>query len=113
MIREDRSNATDLELVFPDGTIASTYLAILGVPPPDPGAQVVLDAIRDFIYTQLDSRQKKNSLPLDDPARSTDPATEGYFWDGGGGNPDIVTRPYIIVVSWDGERYQYMIRISR
>ncbi len=70
----------------------------------------MLDGIRDHIYSLRDKRQKKNSLPHDDPARAADPATEGYFWDGGGGNPDIVARQLIVTVTWDGERYQYGFR---
>ena len=79
--------------------------------PGDPGSRLVLDGSRDHISSQIASRQKKNSLPRDDPARSTDPATEGYFWDGGGGNPDIVCRQLIVTVAWDGEWYQYSFRV--
>ena len=111
MIRADRSTTLDMELDFGSGLVVTVpYSGFQGVVPDDPGNQLVLDGIRDYIYTQIDSRQKKNSLPQSDPARSTDPATEGYFWDGGGGNPDIVSRPLIVTVAWDGERYQYGFR---
>ncbi len=112
MIREDRSTALDMDLDFGSGLIAAVpYSGFLGVAPGDPGNQLVLDGLREHIYSQIDSRQKKNSLPMDDPDRSADPATEGHFWDGGGGNPDIVSRPLIVSVAWDGERYQYGFRI--
>ncbi len=113
MIREDRSTSLDMELDFGSGLVVEApYSGFLGVTPGDPGSQLVLDAIRNFIYTQIDKRQKKNSLELDDPDRATDPATEGRFWDGGGGNPDIVFRPFIITVTWDGFLYQYSFRVS-
>ncbi len=114
MIREDRSTTLDMELVFGSGLVVTVpYSGFLGVSPGDPGSQLVLDGIRDHIYSQIDERQKKNSLPLDDPDRAIDPAQEGYFWDGGGGNPDIVSRPLIVTVTWDGERYQYSFRRPR
>ena len=110
MIREDRSNTTDLLLVFPGITITVPYSTFAGIAPGDPGNQLILDGIRDWIYTQLDTRKKKSTLPLGDPDRATDPALEGYFWDGQGGNPDIVIRPFIAIVIWDGGRYQYSFR---
>ncbi len=114
MIREDRSNTLDMELDFGSGLVVTVpYSGFQGVSPGDPGSQLVLDGIRDYIYSQIDSRQKKNRLPQDDPARSADPATEGYFWDGGGGNPDIVSCPLIVTVRWDGERYQYSFRVPQ
>ncbi len=111
MIREDRSSTTDLELVFPDRIITVPYAGFQGLAT-EPDDPLVLDAIRDWIHSQLDHRVKKNSLPQDDPDRATDPATESTFWEGGGGNPDIVYRPYIATVTWGGERYQYSFRVT-
>ena len=110
MIREDRSSALSMELDFGSGEVITVlYLGFQGLAA-EPDDPLVLDGIRDHIYSLRDKRQKKNSLPHDDPARAADPATEGYFWDGGGGNPDIVARQLIVTVTWDGERYQYGFR---
>ncbi len=112
MIRENHSTTLDMDLDFGSGLVVTVpYSGFLGVSPGDPGNQLVLDGIRDFIYTKIDKRQKKNSLASDDPARATDPDWEGYFWEGGGGNPDIVSRPLIVRVMWNGTFYQYGFRV--
>ena len=114
MIREDRSTTLDMELDFGSGLVVTVpYSGFQGVAPDDPGNQLVLDDLRAHIYSVIDERVKKNTLPKNEPARDTDPAEEGLFWDGGGGNPDIVSRPLIVTVSWDGERYQYGFRVPR
>jgi hypothetical protein len=109
MIRRDLSTTTDMVLEFPSGTLTVPYSGFMGLQPdmsdPVQAAQVEA-AIQAWIYSQLDERERRNRLPQDDPARDTDPAQEGYFWDG----QDIVTRPYIIGVRWDGERFQYSVR---
>lgn len=110
MIRADRSNTTDLELEFPSGTISVPYSTIAGVIT-DPASPEMLAAVRDWIYSQLDSEIRLNQLPQNDPDRSTDPATESMFWRGNGGQRALVSRPYIVSVTWDGERFQYSFRL--
>ena len=116
MIRADRSTTTTLELEFPSGTLTVPYSTFMGQQPDmsDPVvAQQVADAVRDWIYTQRDETIKVNRLPTDDPAKTTDPATEGSFWRGSGGQKVLVTRELIIFVAWDGERFQYGLRLPR
>ena len=56
MIREDRSTKLDLELDFGSGIVVTVpYSGFLGVSPGDPGNQLVLDAIRDFIHGEIES----------------------------------------------------------
>jgi len=121
MIRADLSTTADLELVFPGGTLAVPYSTFMGLSPDmtDPVvAQQVADAVRDWIYTERETRGwdgviRVNQLPNDDPAKTTDPATEGMFWRGSGGQKVLVAREFIIDVKWDGERFQYGFRVTR
>jgi hypothetical protein len=112
MIRRDSSTDTQLDLEFPSGTISVPYTTILGVPPPDPGAQEVLDGIRDWLYSQLGTRTRLNQLPQGDPDRTADPGREGLFWDETVNPTELVSRPYIITVTWDGTKYQYSFRAA-
>jgi hypothetical protein len=66
-----------------------------------------------FLQDQLDVRQKLNTLPSDDPDRSTDPAQPFLFWDGPGqpGNTDLVSRSVIVEdVVWNGSVYVVTLR---
>ena len=113
MIRADRSTTTRLELDFgDDNPISESYAAIAGVIL-DPASQEMLDAVRDHIYSKIDTVVKRSTIPHNDPAWIADPAEEGLFWRGGGGNPDVVIRPLIVTVTWDGERYQYGFRVPQ
>ena len=69
-----------------------------------------------FLQDQLDFRQKLNTLPNDDPDRSTDPGLPWLFWDGPGqpGNTDLVGRSDVIEsVIWDGSQYVVSVRRAR
>ena len=66
-----------------------------------------------FLQDQIDFRQRLNTLPTDDPDRTTDPAKPWLFWDGPGqpGNTDLVSRSDVITnVVWDGTRYVVSVR---
>ncbi len=55
----------------------------------------------------IETRQRLNTLPRDDPDRDTDPALPYLFWDGLGqlGNTDLVGRCVEVVdVIWDGTK---------
>jgi hypothetical protein len=114
MIREDRSTTLDMELDFGSGLVVTVpYSGFQGAQPGDPGNQLVLDAIRDFIYGEIEDTIRLNQLPQGDPDKTTDPATEAMFWRGSGGQAELVSRPLIVAVAWDGERYQYSFSVPR
>ena len=74
-------------------------------------------AIRALLQEQLTTRTKVRDLPDDDPDRDTDPASfmgERMFWEGQGGNRELVSRSVIVEdVRWDGERYVPRLRRAR
>jgi len=50
----------------------------------------------------LDTRQKLSDLPADDPDKTTDPGLPTLFWEGQGGNAELVGRSIVIEnVTWD------------
>ena len=51
-----------------------------------------LNNYRDLVQAAVDDRSPRSELPDGDPAKTTDPAEPGYFWDG----DDIVTRSAIV-----------------
>ncbi len=111
MIREDRSSILDMELDFGSGlVIIVPYLGFQGLAA-DPDDPLVLNAIRDHIYSLIESTIRLNQLPNDDPDKATDPAQEGFFWRGSGGQAELVSLPLIVTVTWDGTRYQYIFRV--
>ena len=120
MIRADLSSDTDLKLVFPGGTLEAPYSTFMGLQPDmaDPVvAQQVADSVRDWIYSEREARDWDTTIKLkrlsnDDPAKTTDPAEEGSFWRGSGGQTVLVAREFIINVRWDGERFQYGFRVT-
>ncbi len=68
-----------------------------------------------FLQDQLDFRQKLNTLPIDDPDRTTDPNKPWIFWDGPGqpGNTDLVGRADVVEsVVWTGSEYRVTVRRS-
>ncbi len=117
MIREDRSTTLDMELDFGSGFVITVpYSGFQGAQPGDPGGQLVLDGIRDHIYSKFEEEDppiRVNQLPNDDPDKTTDPATEGMFWRGSGGQKVLVSWPLIVTVKWNGERYGYGFRVPR
>lgn len=114
MIRADRSTVNGMELVFPDRTLTVPYSTFMGAIPDmtDPVvAQQVADSVRDWIYGEIEITIKVNQLPQDDPDRAADPARDGLFWRGSGGQRVLVGRPYTVIVIWDGERFQYSFHL--
>ena len=71
-----------------------------------PGGQVGKnDRIRLGLQTLLDDFQNLADLPVDDPDKTTDPATNRTFWDAGGTR--IVTRTVECTeVFFDGTDYR-------
>ncbi len=71
-------------------------------------------AIRTLLQEQLTTRVKVRDLPNNDPDKTTDPVAvhgEAMFWEGAGGNKDLVSRAVIVEdVVWDGERYVPTLR---
>lgn len=73
-----------------------------------PDNQQKADAVALFVQENyLDVRQKLNTLPNDDPDRTTDPSRESLFWDGPGapGTTDLVSRSVEITIEWTGSEY--------
>lgn len=50
----------------------------------------------DHVQSWLDTRIKLKDLPADDPAKLADPGLPHFFWEGQGGNAELVARPVII-----------------
>ena len=74
-----------------------------------PDSQAKADAFAKFIQENyLDTRQKLNTIPNDDPDRQADPALPTLFWDGPGtpGQTDLVGRSVLITVEWTGSVYE-------
>ena len=63
-------------------------------------------ALKQILQMQFEIRIKVRNLPSDDPDKNTDPAQPDIFWEGHGGNKDLVVRSLIVdEVTWDGKRY--------
>ncbi len=89
-IKLDNSGGKDITLVYADFSM---------------GTQQGQDLFVEVIQTLIDTRQRLNTLPTDDPDRLADPGLPYLFWDGPGqpGNTDLVSRPILCTfVSWDG-----------
>lgn len=71
-------------------------------------------AIQALLQEGLTKRQKVRDLPDDDPDKTTDPAMgEQMFWEGRGGNRELVSRSVIVTVVWNGEVYYPTVRRAR
>ena len=71
-----------------------------------------------LIQEDLTHRMKVRDLPSDDPDRDTDPASfmgEKRFWEGQGGNKDIVSRSTIVSVTWNEAegKFDTSMRVAR
>ena len=103
-IRGIRSGADFVELNV-GGTVTNVLEGdVVGVGTKEETAAAFIPFLQDI----LDKRQKLNTLPNDDPDRSTDPAKPFLFWDGPGqpGNTDLVSRSVLVKnVIWDGTNY--------
>ena len=78
-----------------------------------PDDQAKADAVALFVQENyLDVRQRLNTLPNDDPDRTTDPARVTLFWDGTGalGTTDLVGRSVEITIEWTGSEYITTLR---
>lgn len=78
-----------------------------------PDDQAKADAVALFVQENyLDVRQRLNTLPNDDPDRTTDPGREDLFWDGPGapGTTDLVSRSVEITIEWTGSDYVTSLR---
>ncbi len=73
--------------------------------------------LQTIIQEDLTVRSKVRDLPDDDPDKDTDPASfmgELLFWEGQGGNKDLVGRSTIVEsVVWDGVRFIIEMRRAR
>ena len=90
-----------------------TTLDIVGFIGPDDQAKA--DSMAVFIQEEfLDTRQKLNTIPNDDPDRTTDPARADLFWDGPGspGQTDLVGRSVEITITWTGS-LPYVVELQR
>ena len=78
-----------------------------------PDDQQKADAVALFVQEEyLDVRQRLNTIPNDDPDRTTDPARTTLFWDGPGapGQTDLVSRSVGITIEWTGSEYITRLR---
>lgn len=82
------------------------YFPFAGVILPD--SQEKADAIAGWIQTEyLDTRQRLNTLPPDDPDRTIDPGLPILFWEGPGspGQTYLVSRSILVTIEWTGNQY--------
>ena len=78
-----------------------------------PDNQAKADSVALFVQENyMDVRQKLNTLPNDDPDKTTDPNTSTLFWDGPGapGQTDLVGRSVEITIEWTGREYITSLR---
>lgn len=63
----------------------------------------------------LDKRIKLKDLPADDPDKTTDPGLPWLFWEGQGGNAELVARNVIIenVIYDDTQDYPLSFNLTR
>lgn len=75
----------------------------------------VATVLKAAVQEDLTVRQRVRDLPDDDPDKTTDPALgERMFWEGRGINRELVSRSTIVEdVTWDGERYFFIVREAR
>jgi hypothetical protein len=76
-------------------------------------SQQKADAVALFVQENyLDFRQRLNTIPTNDPDRTTDPAQPHLFWDGPGspGQTDLVSRAVEISIEWTGSDYATTLR---
>lgn len=67
----------------------------------------VATALKDLLQADLDVRQVRNTLPLDDPDRTSNPNRPDLFWDGN----ELVGRSVEVVsVTWNGAFYSIVLR---
>ncbi len=107
-----KGGADFIELRPGDGNTLTFNEDVMGVGTKDELAT----AFVPFLQDQLDFRQKLNTLPSDDPDRTTDPNKPWLFWDGPGqpGNTDLVSRADVVVsVVWDGSVYVVTVSWAR
>lgn len=66
--------------------------------PPSAGDNVARQnhVIQHVQESFLDTRIKLKDLPADDPYKTTDPALPHIFWEGTGGNTELVARSVVI-----------------
>ncbi len=73
--------------------------------------------LKTLIQEDLTLRVKVRDLPADEPTKTVDPAPEfgeRMFWEGRGGNRDLVARSTIVEnVVWDGTRFVFVMRRAR
>lgn len=71
-----------------------------------------VEKLRQVVQALLDTRQKVRDLPDDDPAKTTDPGRANYFWEGQGGNKDLVSRVAEVLVRWrpTGGGFDFVIK---
>jgi len=78
----------ELDLGRADGAIIIDLL-LAAVDPTDP-AQI--EKLRLVVQALIDERVKVRDLPDDDLAKDIDPARPDFFWEGKGGNKNLVAR---------------------
>lgn len=67
--------------------------------------------LKDLLQEDLTTRIRLRDLPNDESTKTTDPAREGFFWEGRGINRELVARATIVEdVVWDGTRYVPTLR---
>ena len=63
-------------------------------------AGLELDRLETLVQEFMEFRIRVNQLPTDDPDRTADPGRESAFWEGTGGNKEVVYRSRIIEAIW-------------
>ncbi len=63
-------------------------------------AGIELDRLQTLVQGFLEFRVRANQLPSDDPDRAADPGRESAFWEGTGGNREVVYRGTVVEALW-------------
>jgi hypothetical protein len=85
------------------------YSSLSGVTREEQGNEIV-SRLQGF----MDRRQRRNTLPQDDPDRSVDPAQPWLFWEGAGGQTELVSREVLVTgASWVDSASKFVVGLKK
>ena len=119
-----KSTATEIRLAHPhnrsdmaDGDRERSYDLVNDSRFQDADKTKTALVLKTLLQEDLTTRIRLRDMPDDEPTKTVDPALEfgeRMFWEGRGGNRDLVGRSTIVEsVVWDGARFVFTMRRAR